>query len=152
MYRHKRNCVQAVIQSVKQHRVEQTARVVEEVAEQQEHFVWNMLAQMEWQHRQLRLIYEEARAEKDHNASLKALDVALKQTKLFNEWLQGNEPGQAEKLEAEWLIVRETIFKALEPYPEARLAVARALLALGRSDDHDAEGQLLQTLPSDSAS
>lgn len=136
MYRHKRNCVQAVIQSVKQHRVEQAAQVVEEAEERQPHFVWNALAEMEWLHRQVRLVYDEARAEKDHGSSLKALGEARQQMKLFSELLSGQEEGGRAQLEEEWLNVREAIFEALEPYPEARRAVARALLALGRGE-HD---------------
>lgn len=140
--RHKQNCMPAAIQAVKLQQAAQTAQVVVEAEERKTQFVWNVLSEMEWLHRQVRLVYDEARADKDHNASLKALDVSLKQTKLFNEWIQGNEPGQAERLEQEWVNLREIIFEALVPYPEARLAVARALLELGRGDDHDAGQQL----------
>jgi hypothetical protein len=149
--RHKENHLKAAIQSFEEKRVEQTVQVVEEESTRREHFAWNAFTQMEWLHRQVRLVYEECRAEKDHNASLKALGEVRQQTKLFSELLQGMEPGQAEKLEAEWIAVREAIFVALEPYPEARLAVAEALFALGRGDDHDASRQLLQApAPEDS--
>lgn len=142
--RHKQNCIKNAIEAAQVVETEQTVRMIEEGDQQQKQFVWNILGRIEWLDTQIRLIYEETRAEKDHKASISALSEYRQQTKLFSELLQGNEPDQAEKLEAEWILVRETIFRALEPYPEARLAVARALLALGRGDDHEPEGQLLQ--------
>lgn len=150
--RHKANCMRAAIQSVKREQAEQTAQVAEQAEEKREQFVWDIFTQMEWLHRQVRLVYEEARAEKDHVSSLKALGEVRQQAKLFSELLAGQEPGQAEKLEAEWIAVREAIFRALEPFPEALLAVAEALFALGRGDDHESSQHYLQaTTPEDSS-
>lgn len=121
-------------------------------AERDKHFVWNVLAEMQWLHEEVRSVYKEARDGKDHKASLQALGEVRQQTKLFSELLQGMEPGQAERLEQEWIAVREAIFNALEPYPEARLAVAEALYALGKSYDHESRRQLLQAPAPDNAS
>ncbi len=42
------------------------------------------------------------------------------------------EPGMAILLSPDWLIVRRRILSALEPYPEARQAVADALMDAAR--------------------
>lgn len=126
VHRHKQNCLTSAIQAVQ--------------AEQksiQDRSAWNALSTMQWLHEQARLIYVEVRADKDHRTSLQTLAEIRQQTKLFSELLQGVEDTTQEQREREWLNLREIIFQALEPYPEARLAVARALLALDKNDDSD---------------
>jgi hypothetical protein len=150
--RHKDNHLKAAIQAVQSKRAEQTAEIVEEAEQKQEHFVWNLFDEMKWLHEQVHVLYQLAKTEGDVGTSLKALSEARQQTKLFSELLVGQEPGQAEKLEAEWLLIREAIFTALEPYPDARLAVARALLALRNRDDYQSDRQLLQAESPDSVS
>lgn len=150
--RHKDNCMQAAIQSVQQKQAEQTAHAVEQAEERKEHFVWNLLDEMKWLHEETRELHKAAKDEGDYGATGKALSEARQQMKLFSELLAGQEPGQAEKLEAEWIAVREAIFVALEPFPEALLAVAEALFALGRGDDRESSQQYLQAAtPEDSS-
>lgn len=150
--RHKQNCMRSAIEAVQIKQREQTVQAVEEAVEQQEHFVWNLFTEMQWLHNEVRIVYGLAKGGGDFNASAKLLGEARQQMKLFSELLAGNEPGQAEKLEQEWIAVREAIFNALEPYPEARLAVAEALFALGRADDHESSQQLLQATTPDNTS
>lgn len=150
--RHKRGCIKKAIESVRQKQAEQTVQVAGTAREKREQFIWNLLGRIEWLDRQVRLVYEETRADKDHGSSIKALGEVRQQTKLFSELLAGQEPGQAEKLEAEWITVREAIFDALEPFPEARLAVAEALFALGRGNDHKSSQQLLEAHASEDVS
>ena len=133
--RHKQNCMPAAIEQAQASQQAQTAEIVEAAEERRTGFVWNALNKMEWLDRQVTIVYTEARVEKDHNAALKALGEIRQQTKLFSELLSGMEPGQKEKMEEEWVAVREAIYEALEAHPEARLSVARALLRLGRGDD-----------------
>jgi hypothetical protein len=150
--RHKNNCMPAAIQSVQQKQAEQTAQVAEEAEEKQSHFVWNMLNEMAWLHTEARAVYGLAKAGGDYNASAKLLGEVRQQTKLFSELLKGMEPGQAEKLEAEWIAIREIIFEELEPYPEVRLAIAKRLRALKGGHDHESDGQFFEAPASDRTS
>jgi hypothetical protein len=78
------------------------------------------------------------------SAAVRLLDITTKLERLARGAPTENvEQSSQEQLEQEWIILRETIFKALEPYPEARLAVARALLALDKHDDHNAGQRLV---------
>jgi hypothetical protein len=149
MYRHKKNCIKAAIEIIQADLVEQTAQIVGESEEKQKHFAWNALAEMKWLHEEVRAIYKEAKQGHDYKASLQALGEVRQQTKLFSELLQGNEPGQAEKLEQEWVAIREIIFEELEPYPEIRLAIARRLRALRGGHDHESDGQFFEAPASD---
>lgn len=135
VYRHKHNCLKTAIQTVQAERKEHVQAEIEQSG-------WNALSEMQWMHGQVRLIYKEARAEGDYRTSLQALGEARQQTKLFSELLQGVEETTQEQREREWLNLREIIFQALEPYPDARLAVARALLALDKSDNDDTSEEL----------
>jgi hypothetical protein len=103
---------------------------------------------MEWMREQVRLIYKETRTTYDHRTSLQAIGEMRKQTELFQKLLGDLEIGQEERREQEWVSMRETIFGALEAHPDARLAVARALLALDGDNGHDTGQQLGQALPS----
>lgn len=135
--RHKDNHLKAVIQEFKERRAEQTVQVVEQGEERKTQFVWNLLEEMQWLHEEVHALHEAAKGVADYNATAKALSEGRQQMKLFSELLQGQEQGSREQLEQEWLNVREVIFEALTPYPEAKRAVARALLALGRGESND---------------
>jgi len=149
--RHKQNCMKSAIVAAQSQQRGQTVQVVEEASKQQSAFVWNLLAEMQWLHTEVRAIYELAKNDGDYSASARVLGEVRQQTKLFSELLAGNEPGQAKKLEQEWIAVREAIFKAL--CPTCRLAVAEALFALNKGyHDHDASRQLLEAVsPEDSS-
>jgi len=70
-----------------------------------------------------------ARKEGDFELALKAVDRALKCIELYAK-VQGliqDQPTVNINLHAEWIALRSTIVKALEPYPEARRAVVDAL-------------------------
>ena len=140
VHRHKRNCLTTAIATVadEQQRVQ---------AEQTEQSGWNALKEMQWLHSEARKIYagvwdEKDVKKRDPRLALSALAEIRKQTELFSELLSGIEQTSEAKLEQEYSLLRDVIFAALEPFPEARLAVARALLAF--KDAHEAAGQLDQ--------
>lgn len=75
-------------------------------------------------------ILQKSRADGKHSVSLRAVDRIHKQielqARLLGE-LQENGPQVNVLVAAEWTAIRVQIFQALEPYPEARVAVAEAL-------------------------
>jgi hypothetical protein len=128
-------------------------------AEQTARSGWNVLSEMQWLHEETHKLYQEVRGngqqskggkgrgekekeEGDPRLALATLGEIRKQTQLFAELLKGAEEASQQEREQEWINVREVIFEALAPYPDARLAVARALLALGEADDRNAGQQL----------
>jgi len=116
--RHKENCIKPILQEV--------------VTQQEEQTAFSALAEMEWMRQQVRLIYADGRSGFDHRVSLQALGELRKQTELYSE-LTGELDRSTHielRLSPEWMNVRDVIFAALLPYPEARVAVARALLAV----------------------
>jgi hypothetical protein len=144
LYRHKRNCMPKVIQSQISEASTVQAEQEEPTEERAGPFVWNLFAEMAWLHDEARAIYKLAKGTGDYSAASKALGEARQQMKLFSELLVGQEPGQAEKLETQWIAVREIFFEELEPYPEVRLAIARRLRALKGSHDHESDGLLFE--------
>lgn len=78
-------------------------------------------------------ILQQARAEKKHSISLRAVDRVQKQIELQAKLLGDLQDGQTVNVAVlpEWHGIRETILDALEPFPEARMAVARALKGAG---------------------
>lgn len=87
-------------------------------------------------------ILKRSNDEKKDGMSLLAIDRLTRQVELQAK-LFGTGESNEEQLEEQWLNVREVIFEALRPYPEARRAVARALLALGRGDSDEHSGTQL---------
>lgn len=120
--RHKENCIKPAIQIVQGARQEQSA--------------WNALAEMAWMGEQVHTIYNEVREVKDYRVSLQALNELRRQTELRSELTGELDRSTHVELHQspEWMNVREIIFSALQPYPEAKVAVARALFALGGAD------------------
>jgi hypothetical protein len=106
---------------------------------------WNAFQEMMWLRSETHQLYREVRGELerdpdqdgdkektpgDPRLALATLGEIRKQTQLFGELLTDAEQAKQGEREQEWNAIRETIFDALEPFPDARLAVARALLAL----------------------
>lgn len=104
---------------------------------------WNAFQEMMWLRSETHQLYREVRGELerdpdqdgektpgDPRLALATLGEIRKQTQLFGELLTDAEQAKQGEREQEWNAIRETIFVALEPFPDARLAVARALLAL----------------------
>ncbi len=118
--RHKRNCMQPAITAVQ--------------AKQEEQSAWTALSEMEWMREQARLIYTDVRNDRDHRTSLQALGELRKQTELYSELTGELDRSTHVELHQEWVNMREIIFQALAPFPEARIAVARALLTLEHQD------------------
>jgi len=123
--RHKSNCMKPAIAEV--------------VAQKQEQAAFDTLSEMAWMRQQAKAIYSDAWTEakiKDHRIALSSLGELRKQTELYSE-LTG-ELDRSTHIELrtspEWVNVREIIFTALRPYSEARIAVARALLSQGMSE------------------
>jgi len=123
--RHKQNCMKPAIAEV--------------VAKQDEQAAFDTLSEMAWMRQQAKAIYSDAWTEakvKDHRIALSSLGELRKQTELYSE-LTG-ELDRSTHIELrtspEWVNVRELIFTALRPFPEARIAVAKALLAQGMSE------------------
>lgn len=127
--RHKQNCIKPAVAavSVMQQQLQ---------AEGQERSAWNALDEMQWLHKETRTIYQEARSSPDQRFSLSTLAEIRKQTELFSKLLSGIEQSSQEQLEQEYVLLRDAIFDTLESYPDARLAVARALLSL-KQQMHD---------------
>src|SRR5882762_2631073 len=73
-------------------------------------------------------ILQEARASKDQEIALKAIDRVMKQLE-FQAKLLGDidKPQVNIIISPEWLSIRSLIVQVLAPYPDARLAVAMAL-------------------------
>ena len=80
--------------------------------------------------RQTSEFLDEARRAKDHALALKAITRAERQLELQARLLGELQDGQAVNIllaSPEWLTLRTGILRALQPYPDARLAVAEAL-------------------------
>lgn len=109
------------------------------IATQDTQAAFSALDEMAWMRQQARAIYAavwtDAQA-KDHRLALSSLGELRKQTELYSE-LTG-ELDRSLHLELrtspEWANVRDILFTALTPFPEARIAVAKALLAQGMSE------------------
>lgn len=81
-------------------------------------------------------ILQKSRADGKHAISLRAVDRIHKQielqARLLGELQEGG-PQVNVLVAAEWTEIRLQIFQALEPYPEARAAVAAALVSQDQS-------------------
>jgi transposase len=122
--RHKQRCMKPAIQEL----------AAEQKKEQEEVSAWTALSEMEWMREQARLIYTDVRNDRDHRTSLQALGELRKQTELYSELTGELDRSTHVELHQEWLNMREIIFQALAPFPDARIAVARALLTLEHQD------------------
>lgn len=89
-------------------------------------------------------ILQEARRQSDPDLALKAIDRIQRQIELQAKLLGDlDERPQVNVLVApEWVTARTTLMRALEPFTEARIAVAGALTLLegGKHDQHDQRG------------
>ena len=79
--------------------------------------------------RETAAILREARAAKDNELALKAIARAEKQIELEGRLIGELSEGQTINIlvAPEWLNLRVVILRALEPYPEARIALAAAI-------------------------
>jgi|SRR5579859_1066225 len=99
---------------------------------------FSALDEMAWMRQQAKAIYADVWNDtaKDARLALQSLGELRKQTELYSE-LTG-ELDRSTHIELrtspDWISVRDLLFTALKPYPEARIAVARALLAQGMSE------------------
>jgi hypothetical protein len=77
-------------------------------------------------------IFREARQAKEHDLALRAIARAEKQIELLAKLLGelDERPTINLVLSAEWVAVRTVIMTALQPYADARISVADALMAL----------------------
>jgi hypothetical protein len=123
--RHKTNCMKPAIAEV--------------IATQDKQAAFSALDEMAWMRSQAKAIYADVWSEKakDHRIALQSLGELRKQTELYSE-LTG-ELDRSTHIELrtspDWINVRDILFSALKPYPEARIAVAKALLAQGMSHE-----------------
>jgi len=113
--------------------------IAEVVANGREQAAFDTLSEMAWMRQQAKAIYSDAWTEakvKDHRIALSSLGELRKQTELYSE-LTG-ELDRSTHIELrtspDWINVRDILFTALKPYPEARIAVAKALLAQGMGE------------------
>ncbi len=123
--RHKANCMKPAIAEV--------------VAQKQEQAAFDTLTEMAWMRQQAKAIFKHNWGDgtlKDSRTALQSLGELRKQTELYSE-LTG-ELDRSTHIELrtspEWVNVRELLFNALRPFPEARVAVAKALLAQGMGE------------------
>ncbi len=91
----------------------------------------DVVKEMEWCNQAAHTLYDGALAETqpDRRTALSALAEVRKQTELWAE-LQGELDRSTHidlRLDPQWLSMRELIFRALEPFPQAKRAVAQAL-------------------------
>ena len=124
IHRHKENCIKQSFQQAQEERSEASGI--------------NVAREMIWCNEQVHCLYLSALGgeKPDRRLALSAMGEIRKQSELWAE-LQGDlDRGTHIELHqsAEWANVREIIFQALQPYPEAKVAVARALFALGGAD------------------
>lgn len=108
-------------------------------AAKEEILALNVTSEMVWANQQARAIYDTSidSDEPQLRTALSALGEIRKQAELWAE-LQGDlNRGTTIELtdHPDWVNLREIIFKALEPWPDARIAVARAVMAAGREDN-----------------
>lgn len=121
VHRHKQNCMRSAIAAVQEEQIEQTA--------------WNALTDMQWLRTEARKIYKAVFTDGDYRTSLQALGEMRKQTELFSDLLSGIEQTSQAQLEQEYISLCNAIFETLEAFPDARIAVARTLLALKKAHD-----------------
>lgn len=78
-------------------------------------------------------VLKKARAAENHGMLLRAVDRISRQIELQAKLLGQIQDGQTVNVAVmpEWLGIRQVVIEALRPYPEARLAVARALTHAG---------------------
>jgi hypothetical protein len=112
--RHKENCIGEAVQALQAEREVQSA--------------WNIFTEMEWIHTETHLIYNDTRAEMDHASSLRALSESRKLIELQHELSSQSDDDLRTAFMEQWESIRKILFDALAPFPEAKLAVARALL------------------------
>jgi len=119
--------------------------LAEVVAKQDEQAAFDTLSEMAWMRQQAKAIFKHNWGDgtlKDSRTALQSLGELRKQTELYSE-LTG-ELDRAVHIELrtspEWVNVRDILFAALRPFPEARIAVAKALLAQGMSEQAKAVG------------
>lgn len=118
--RHKTNCMKPALQ--------------EAIATQDKQAAFSALDEMAWMRSQARAIYADVWTDaqaKDHRLALSSLGELRKQTELYSELTGELDRSLHVELRTspEWASVRDILFTALKPYPEARVAVAQALLA-----------------------
>jgi hypothetical protein len=123
--RHKTNCMKPALAEV--------------IATQDKQAAFSALDEMAWMRTQAKAIYADVWTDakgKDHRIALQSLGELRKQTELYSE-LTG-ELDRSTHIELrtspDWISVRDILFTALRPFPEARIAVAKALLAQGMSE------------------
>lgn len=143
-HRHRSKCMKTAMIAVEK---EQRVLAVADA----ELAAWNAFNEMMWLRRETHQLYREFRGDPgqaaqdgdeentpgDPRLALATLAEIRQQTKLFSELLSGAEEAKQAEREQEWNAIREAIFMALEPFPDARLAVARALLAVKEQEATD---------------
>lgn len=138
VYRHRQKCMKVALVAARKEQADQEELELEQSG-------YNAFAEMLWLRAETRKLYREVRGSDqphivqnadddkgvgDPRLALAALGEMRKQTQLFGELLKGVEENKQSERESEWLAIREAIFIALEPFPDARLEVAQALLVL----------------------
>ncbi len=80
-------------------------------------------------------ILQEARASKQHTVALMAIDRVQRQIELQAKLLgELQQEGSVNiTINPQWVTIRAVLFSALQPWPEARAAVAAALLEVDRA-------------------
>lgn len=93
----------------------------------------DLLARLRSLNRETADVLREAKGAKDHELRLKAIARAEKQIELEGRLLGELRDGATVNVlvAPEWVAARAALLDALRPYPEARVAVAEALAALG---------------------
>jgi hypothetical protein len=123
--------------SVERHASEHIKEAVQQAkAAKEEEYGQSVAEQLAYVNKITREILKRSNDDKKDGMSLLAIDRLTRQIDMQAK-LFGTGESDQEQLEEEWLNVREVIFRTLEPFPEARRAVARALLALGRGDGNN---------------
>ena len=125
--------------AVRRHRAEHLsatlaqARASEDVAHADD-----LVSQLQALSQETLAIFREARQAKEHDLALRAIARAEKQIELLAKLLGelDERPTINLVLSAEWVTVRTTLMAALQPYADARVAVADALMALEERNGH----------------
>jgi len=92
----------------------------------------NVVSELIRSHVDLLTLYEEARAKEDTHAAIKALEAERRHLELVAKLTgQLNDPAQMKVsflLSPEYLELKQTVIRILEPYPEVRREVSNALV------------------------
>jgi hypothetical protein len=101
-------------------------------AEETKHAI-DVLEQLRMINRVTAGVLVDARQAKDHDATLKAVDRIQRQIELQAKLLGelSDAPTININVNPQWIEVRAVLLDALAPYPEARIAAAGCLVALG---------------------